>query len=158
GARSDPLQPDDEPSPGKQPQSADSPDCIFAESGGIPPTTEHPGDHAVGSIVAQRYRLVQHIGTGGMGTVWMAGQLAPLRRRVALKLIRSGLEHKEMIARFESERQALAMMKHDNIAKVYDGGSHAGQPFFVMEYVPGVPLTDYCDQRCLSVEARLELL
>ena len=91
------------------------------------------------------YKLLQKLGEGGMGTVWMAEQQTPVRRRVALKLIKSCTE-RQVIARFESERQALAMMDHQNIAKVLDAGTHDGTPFVVMELVQGIPITEYCDR------------
>ena len=105
-----------------------------------------------------RYKLLEKIGEGGFGTVYMAEQEEPVRRRVALKVIKLGMDTKEVVARFEAERQALAMMDHPNIAKVFDGGATtAGRPYFVMELVKGVPITTYCDQRQLSTPARLEL-
>jgi eukaryotic-like serine/threonine-protein kinase len=103
------------------------------------------------------YRLLQVIGEGGMGEVWVAEQLEP-RRKVALKLIKAGMDTKQVVARFESERQALALMDHPAIAKVFDGGSTPeGRPYFVMEYVAGVPITEHCDTHKLSTSARLEL-
>jgi tetratricopeptide (TPR) repeat protein len=104
------------------------------------------------------YKLLQQIGEGGMGTVYMAEQAAPVRRKVALKIIKPGMDTHEVIARFEAERQALALMDHPNIARVFDGGAtEAGRPYFVMELVKGVPITDYCDQNKLPVHERLEL-
>ncbi len=104
------------------------------------------------------YRLLSKLGEGGMGEVWLAEQLRPIRRRVALKLIRTGIDSGNILARFEAERQALALMEHQNIAKVFDAGcSEAGRPFFVMEYVPGIPISTYCDRHKLSVRKRLEL-
>jgi len=104
------------------------------------------------------FRLLQKLGEGGMGEVYEAEQLEPVRRRVALKLIKRGMESKEVLARFDSERQALALMSHPNIAQVYDAGTTTdGRPFFVMEFVPGVPLTQYCDTNRLSTAERLEL-
>lgn len=104
------------------------------------------------------YKLLQKIGEGGMGTVWMAEQERPVRRRVALKLIRSGAADKQTIARFEAERQALAMMDHQNIAKVLDAGAcDDGSPFFVMELVQGIPINKYCDRNKLTPRERLEL-
>ncbi len=98
------------------------------------------------------------IGEGGMGSVYLASQTEPVKRQVALKLIRTGLDSRDVLARFDAERQALALMDHPNIARVYDGGTTAaGQPFFVMELVKGVPLTEYCDNKRLSVKDRLEL-
>ena len=104
------------------------------------------------------YHLVGKLGEGGMGRVWLAEQSAPVRRQVAVKLIKAGMYDDAVIKRFESERQALAVMDHPSIAKVFDAGTtYDGQPYFVMEYVPGVPITDYCDQKRLDIRARLEL-
>jgi non-specific serine/threonine protein kinase/serine/threonine-protein kinase len=104
------------------------------------------------------FRLQQKLGEGGMGEVFEAEQLEPVRRKVALKLIKKGMESKEVLARFDSERQALALMSHPNIAQVYDAGTTSeGRPFFVMEFVQGVPLTEYCDRNRLSTRERLEL-
>src|SRR6202167_3352758 len=111
-----------------------------------------------GGAMIGRYHLLQKIGEGGMGEVWLAEQKEPVRRRVALKLIKAGMNTREVIARFESERQALALMDHPAIAKVLDAGSTPqGAPYFVMEYVAGVPITDYCDKHRLSTRERLEL-
>jgi eukaryotic-like serine/threonine-protein kinase len=105
-----------------------------------------------------RYRLLEKIGEGGMGEVWQAEQREPVRRRVALKVVKAGMNTREVMARFESERQALALMDHPAIAKVFDAGSTPqGTPYFVMEYVAGVPITTYCDNHRLSTRARLEL-
>ncbi len=110
------------------------------------------------STVIGPYSLLQLIGYGGMGEVWLAEQTRPVRRRVALKLIKAGMDTREVIARFESERQALALMDHPAIAKVLDAGSTPqGRPYFVMEYVPGMAITDYCDQHKLTTRQRLEL-
>jgi len=104
------------------------------------------------------YHLLERIGEGGMGDVWLAEQKQPVRRRVALKLIKAGMNTREIVARFESERQALALMDHPAIAKVFDAGSTPqGMPFFVMEFVAGVPITDYCDKHRLPTQDRLEL-
>jgi serine/threonine protein kinase len=104
------------------------------------------------------YHLLQKIGEGGMGEVWVAEQHEPIRRKVALKLIKAGMDTKQVIARFESERQALAMMDHPAIAKIFDAGeTEHGRPFFIMEYVQGIPITSYCDQNRLSIPERLEL-
>ena len=104
------------------------------------------------------YRLLHLIGQGGMGEVWLAEQKQPVRRRVALKLIKIGMDTREVIARFESERQALALMDHPAIAKVFDAGSNSqGRPYFAMEYVPGMSITSYCDKHKLSIRERLEL-
>src|SRR5262249_1972029 len=103
-----------------------------------------------------RYKLLQQIGEGGCGVVYMAEQAEPVRRRVALKIIKLGMDTKSVIARFEAERQALALMEHPNIAQVFDAGAtDTGRPYFVMELVRGVKITDYCDQNSLSTNARL---
>ena len=105
-----------------------------------------------------RYRILDLLGEGGMGTVYLAEQTEPIRRRVALKLIKLGMDSRQVVARFESERQALALMNHPNVAKVYDAGVSAdGRPYFVMEHVSGVSITDYCDRKRLSLRQRLEL-
>ena len=105
-----------------------------------------------------RYKLLQRIGEGGCGTVYMAEQEEPVRRRVALKVIKLGMDTKSVIARFEAERQALALMDHPNIAKVLDGGAtDTGRPYFVMELVRGTKITEYCDQANLSTRERLYL-
>jgi len=104
------------------------------------------------------YKLLQRIGEGGFGVVYMAEQAEPVRRKVALKIIKPGMDTKEVIARFESERQALALMDHPNIARVLDAGAtDSGRPYFVMELVKGVPITDFCDKNHLSVEDRMNL-
>src|SRR5437588_766892 len=104
------------------------------------------------------YKLLQRLGEGGMGAVWQAEQLEPVRRKVAIKLIKPGMDTKQVLARFEAERQALALMDHPNIAKVLDAGTTpAGRPYFVMELVKGLPITKYCDELHLSVRERLEL-
>ena len=114
--------------------------------------TEQPGDH-IG-----RYKLLEKIGEGGYGIVYMAEQSEPIRRRVALKVVKLGMDTKQVIARFEAERQALALMNHPNIAKVLDAGStDAGRPYFVMELVRGVRITDYCDENHLSTRDRIDL-
>jgi serine/threonine protein kinase len=110
-----------------------------------------------GTLVG-RYRLLEQIGEGGFGVVFMAEQQHPVRRRVALKVIKPGMDTRQVIARFEAERQALALMDHLNIAKVLDAGAtDAGRPYFVMELVRGVPITDYCDANKLTPRRRLEL-
>jgi serine/threonine protein kinase/predicted Zn-dependent protease len=133
----------------------------------IVPVTEKPGDH-IG-----RYKLLEKIGEGGCGVVFMAEQQEPVRRQVALKIIKPGMDSKSVIARFEAKRQALALMDHPNIAKIFDAGvtgsgeseisnsqsqSHGGRPYFVMELVRGIRITDYCEQHNLSTSARLGLL
>ena len=117
-----------------------------------------PTGEQAGTVIAGRYKLLEQIGEGGMGTVWVAEQTQPVRRKVALKLIKAGMDSKTVLSRFEAERQALALMDHPNIAKVLDGGTTAnGRPFFVMEYVKGVPITMYCDDARLSIAERLAL-
>jgi eukaryotic-like serine/threonine-protein kinase len=103
------------------------------------------------------YLLVRQLGEGGMGVVYHAQQLQPIRREVALKIIRPGLDGKQIIARLESERQALALMDHPNIARVFDAGAVSGRPYFVMELVDGVPITRYCDSKRLTVKGRIDL-
>jgi eukaryotic-like serine/threonine-protein kinase len=111
-----------------------------------------------GVVLAGRYKLLEEIGEGGMGTVWMAQQTEPVKRLVAVKLIKAGMDSEQVIARFEAERQALALMDHPNIAKVFDAGvTPDGRPFFVMELVKGVPITKYCDEHHLTPRQRLEL-
>src|SRR6266851_3407182 len=116
------------------------------------PAGEKPGDH-IG-----HYKLLQQIGEGGCGVVYMAEQEEPVRRRVALKIIKPGMDTKSVIARFEAERQALALMNHPNIAKVFDAGAtQAGRPYFVMELVRGIKITEYCNQNLLTTVDRLGL-
>ncbi len=116
------------------------------------PITESPGT-TIGS-----YRLMEQIGEGGFGLVFVAEQQQPVRRKVALKIIKPGMDTREVIARFEAERQALALMDHPNIARVFDAGTtDSGRPYFVMELVKGIPITDYCDQQHLTARQRLEL-
>jgi serine/threonine protein kinase/tetratricopeptide (TPR) repeat protein len=122
------------------------------------PTADYPGrDEHAGAVIGGRYTLVEVIGEGGMGSVWRARQTEPVKRSVAVKLIKAGMDSKQVLARFEAERQALALMDHPNIAKVLDGGIHGGRPFFVMELVKGVPITQYCDANKLTPKQRLEL-
>ncbi|MBL8825196.1 MAG: serine/threonine protein kinase [Planctomycetia bacterium] len=110
------------------------------------------------NVIAGRYTLEQKLGEGGMGEVWVAKQWEPVKRKVALKLIKAGMDSKSVVQRFEQERQALAMMDHPNIAKVLDGGiTEQRQPFFVMELVNGLPLNKFCDEAKLSIQERLEL-
>ena len=117
-----------------------------------PLATEGPGSHI------DAYELLEKIGEGGMAVVYMAAQERPLRRRVALKIIKLGMDTKQVIARFEAERQVLAMMDHANIARVFDAGAtETGRPYFVMELVRGVSITEYCDKNRLSTQERLAL-
>jgi serine/threonine protein kinase/tetratricopeptide (TPR) repeat protein len=118
----------------------------------MPPVTE-----TVGSVIGP-YKLMEQIGEGGMGVVYVAQQEKPVKRRVALKIIKPGMDTKQVIARFEAERQALALMDHPNIAKVLDvGATETGQPFFCMELVRGLPITEYCDKKTLNTRERLDL-
>jgi non-specific serine/threonine protein kinase/serine/threonine-protein kinase len=104
------------------------------------------------------YQLIRRLGEGGMGQVWLAEQTAPIQRQVALKLIKVGRYDDSVLQRFYAERQSLAIMEHPGIAKVFDAGTTSdGQPYFVMEYVPGVPITNYCDRKRLKTRKRLEL-
>jgi serine/threonine protein kinase/tetratricopeptide (TPR) repeat protein len=152
----------------------------------VAPQADRPGGSGVGQVIAGRYTLLEVLGEGGMGTVYRAGQTQPVKRQVALKLIKIGMDSRAVLARFDAERQALALMDHPNIARVYDGGytgvrsqesgvskprtgqgsltpdpclltPELGQPFFVMELVSGEPITEYCDRMRLPVRERLEL-
>ena len=118
------------------------------------PAAETPSE----STTIGPYRLVRELGVGGMGQVWLAEQTEPVRRKVALKLIKAGMFDDAVVQRFQSERQSVAIMDHPAIAKVFDAGATpAGQPYFVMEYVDGLPITDYCDQKKLGIRERLKL-
>jgi len=118
---------------------------------------ETPLAQSEGAMIG-RYKLLEKLGQGGFGDVWAAEQREPVRRRVALKIIKLGMDTKQVVARFEAERQALALMDHPNIAKVLDAGAtEAGRPYFVMELVKGIPITRYCDQAKLEPNDRLEL-
>src|SRR5262249_49566189 len=122
--------------------------ALFAPAGG-PSPCEGPG------TLIGPYKLMEQIGEGGMGLVFVAEQQQPVRRRVALKVIKPGMDTRQVIARFEAERQALALMDHPNIAKVLDGGTTAsGRPYFVMELVKGVPITQFCDDNRLAPRQR----
>ncbi len=125
-----------------------------------PSTTWNPPEplETSGTVIGP-YKLLEQIGQGGMGTVYMAEQQQPVRRKVALKIIKPGMDSRQVIARFEAERQALAMMDHQNIARVLDAGTTtSARPYFVMELVHGVPITQFCDDRKLTLRERLELL
>src|SRR5262245_42689705 len=137
-----------------------------APSASAPPSAGEPGQETTQSLspvaVATEfigpYRLMGRIGEGGMGEVWRAEQSGPIRRQVALKVIKSGMDTRQVVARFEAERQALAWMNHPAIARVYDAGETPhGRPYFVMELVPGEPITTYCDRERLTVQERLDL-
>src|SRR5438105_3459787 len=113
---------------------------------------------AAARVFAGRFKLREKLGEGGMGEVWVADQIEPVQRRVALKVVRAGFDSAHMLARFDQERQALALMDHPNIAKMLDAGlDDAGRPYFVMELIKGVPITRYCDDARLSPRERLEL-
>src|SRR5271154_1995728 len=127
---------------------ADTPDDITLSTGSSQASSDNIGP----------YRLIELLGLGGMGEVWRAEQIEPFRRTVALKLIKAGMDTREVVARFESERQALALMDHPAIAKVFDAGAtQEGRPYFAMEYVDGIPITKYCDRHRLTMRARLQL-
>ena len=120
-------------------------------------TAAKPSGPDSGRVIGP-YHLLERIGEGGMGEVWLAEQRKPVRRRVALKLVKAGMDTREVVLRFESERQALALMDHPAIAKVFDAGSTPeGRPYFVMEYVAGIPITAYCDKHKLTTRQRMEL-
>jgi eukaryotic-like serine/threonine-protein kinase len=142
-------------------QTIDSrPDLASPRAAAAPPgvTVDQTPPIAPTTVIAGRYKLIEEIGEGGMGTVFMAQQTEPVKRLVAVKIIKPGMDSREVLARFEAERQALALMDHANIAKVLDGGvTESGRPFFVMELVKGTPITQYCDQRKLTPRERLEL-
>ncbi len=120
-------------------------------------TTDDRIQEKLGTVIGS-YRLMEQIGEGGMGLVFVAEQQQPVRRKVALKVIKPGMDTRQVVARFEAERQALALMDHPNIAKVFDGGmTDSGRPYFVMELVKGVPITEYCDHNQVPIRERLEL-
>ncbi len=124
------------------------PICDFGDA----PISEGPG------TVIGRYRLLELLGEGGMGQVYLAEQQEPVQRRVALKIVKLGMDTMQVVARFRAEQQTLAMLEHPNIAHVFDAGTtESGRPYFVMEYVEGVPITEYCDAHRLSLDERLEL-
>jgi eukaryotic-like serine/threonine-protein kinase len=131
------------------PESDDFGDGGVGDAAGVP---------CAGQVFAERFHLIRKLGEGGMGQVWLAEQTSPVRRSVALKLIKAGMYDESVVRRFQAERQSLAIMDHPAIAKVFDAGATPqGQPFFVMEYVPGAPITEYCDQKKLKIAERLEL-
>jgi non-specific serine/threonine protein kinase/serine/threonine-protein kinase len=123
----------------------------------LSPTEKLPASSGINEQIGP-YRLLKKLGEGGMGDVWLVEQSEPVRRKAALKLIKAGMDTKQVVARFEAERQALALMDHPCVARVYDAGATAqGRPYFVMEYVKGLPITDFCDRHKLTVRERLEL-
>src|SRR6266487_3469386 len=137
---------------GQDPNSRAESESLRRAASGFPSLTEKSGDR-IG-----RYRLLQEIGHGGCGVVYMAEQEEPVRRKVALKVIKLGMDTRQVVARFEAERQALALMDHPNIAKILDAGAtDTGRPYFVMELVGGIKITDYCDQNKLTTRQRLDL-
>ncbi|MFO0836120.1 MAG: protein kinase [Phycisphaerales bacterium] len=130
----------------------------------LPPSPPHPPHARVpfgekpGDFIGP-YKLLEVIGEGGFGVVWLAERREPMVQRVALKIIKPGMDSKAVIARFEQERQALAVMDHPDIAKVLDAGTtQTGRPFFVMELVKGDPIVEYCDKNNVGIEGRLELV
>src|SRR5262249_10418103 len=132
-------------------------DYLESPPGALTATVNEPITERPGTVIGP-YKLMEQIGEGGMGLVFVAEQQQPVRRKVALKVIKPGMDTRQVIARFEAERQALALMDHPNIAKVHDGGTTgSGRPYFVMELVKGVPITEYCDQSQVSIRERLEL-
>ena len=123
-----------------------------------PTARRDTGGLAPGQVLGERYKVLQPLGEGGLGVVWLAEQLPPVRRKVAVKVVKLGMDTKEVLGRFEIERNALARMDHAGIARVFDAGvTESGQPYFVMEYVAGVPITEFCDTECLPTRRRLEL-
>jgi WD40 repeat protein/serine/threonine protein kinase len=137
------------------------PRCLAGMGLSLLPTEAVPKSDIViertGAMIG-RYKLLEKIGEGGFGVVFMAEQVEPVQRKVALKIIKAGMDTKEVIARFEAERQAIALMDHPNIARALDAGTtEAGRPYFVMELVRGIPITDYCDQKQLATRERLQL-
>ncbi len=130
---------------------------LFGPAPALRAHNRQPGREGSGTVIGP-YKLLEKIGEGGMGVVYMAEQTVPVRRKVALKIIKPGMDTRHVIARFEAERQALALMEHPNIARVLDAGStESGRPYFVMELVRGIPITDYCDGERLSIDERLDL-
>jgi len=133
----------------------------FLQSPAMSPGVVRPAENvpieSPGTVIG-RYKLLEQIGEGGFGVVYMAEQAEPVRRKVALKIIKLGMDTRQVVARFEAERQALAMMDHPNIAKVFDAGAtETGRPYFVMELVRGVPVTKFCEENRLTIKERLEL-
>src|SRR5438874_7094898 len=143
----------------------EKPAAESAATGAFPDAAEPASSPEAPGALIGPYMLLEQIGEGGMGTVWMAQQTEPVKRLVAVKFIKAGMDSKQIIARFEAERQALALMDHPNIARVLDagttkgesGGVSPGRPYFVMDLVKGVPITRYCDEHHLTPRQRLEL-
>ena len=141
------------------------PQCLMqgafeSSFGGVPTGTETIGVAAgpAGDDDFGRYRIISPLGEGGMGTVYLAEQLEPIHRRVALKVVKLGMDTAQVLARFDNERQALAMMDHPNIAQIFDAGATTkGRPYFVMEHIEGAPITHYCDRKRITTRDRLPL-
>src|ERR1700756_4188533 len=139
-------------------ESSNAPTLDSVDGALVSGSTQYPATGTVEQRSIGRYLLLKKLGEGGMGQVWLAQQTAPVRRQVALKLIKAGMCDETMLHRFQSERQSLAIMDHPSIAKVFDAGATPdGQPYFVMEYVPGLPITEYCDHKRLNIRERLGL-
>src|SRR6266508_1804983 len=138
-------------------RDADEAQAFFGAEDNLPGMVAAPLTEGPGTVIG-RYKLLEKIGEGGMGVVYMAEQREPVIRKVAFKIIKLGMDTRQVVARFEAERQALALMDHPNIAKVLDAGTtETGRPYFVMELVRGIKITDYCDQNNLPTRERLDL-
>ncbi|MBL7189028.1 MAG: protein kinase [Phycisphaerae bacterium] len=123
----------------------------------VPTASYGPGMVGIGEQI-DRHKLLRILGEGGFGIIYLAEQQRPMKRQVALKIIKPGMDSAQVIGRFEAERQALALLDHPNVARVYDAGTtESGRPYFVMEYVKGVPITEHCDRQKLTIEERLKL-
>src|SRR5579863_3145167 len=141
------------------------PQCLILGAFESSVGADESGTETIGTATAEegdddfgRYRVLSPLGEGGMGKVYLAEQLEPIRRRVALKVVKLGMDTAQVLARFNNERQALAMMDHPNIAQIFDAGTTAkGRPYFVMEYIEGAPITHYCDGKRMTVAQRLEV-
>ncbi len=161
GALDRPLAPDLQATANLHGATGDFAPAAPVRTDGDESTRSHRGGEGsppLGTVIAGRYKLRQGIGEGGMGSVYLAEQLQPVKRQVALKFIKPGMDSRTVLTRFESERQALALMDHPHIAKVLDAGTtEAGRPFFIMELVKGIPLTDYCDRHQLDLPTRLAI-
>src|ERR1700685_695023 len=141
------------------------PNCLIQGAFGSSVGADESGTHTIDTAPAAagiddfgRYRVLSPLGEGGMGTVYLADQLEPIRRRVALKVVKLGMDTAQVLARFHNERQALAMMDHPNIAQIFDAGTTGkGRPYFVMEYIEGAPITQYSDRKRIATKERLAL-
>src|SRR6188472_3090942 len=134
--------------------------AAFESSSGIQASSDETIGPTAGARDEEfgRYRITRRLGEGGMGTVYLAEQREPIRRRVALKVVKLGMDTRQVLSRFDNERQALAMMDYPSIAQIFDAGATAkGRPYFVMEYIEGAPITQYCDRRRLTTKERLAL-